>query len=172
MKKLCLLLAPILLFLSCGKDDGPAIDLMWVPIDFTIPAGTNPFETYHFYKKNLPTGYFNALAAKGIDPATVTGVRAASGVFNAEFADAQYKWLQEVSIIVYHEDSPTVDLEAFYQDVISVNSGNQLILNPSLADLSDFLKSDKISLDIAITPRGTTPESIPTHMNLAFRIKL
>ncbi len=173
MKKLLFLLSALLFLTFCNKsNDGPTLDLLLQPIEFTIPAGTNSFQTYHFYVKNVATNYFAALAAAGIDPEKVTGVQAASGIVEADFGDAEYKYLQEVSIKTYHEAAPTVDLEAFYQDIISVNAGNRLILNPSLADLSDFMKTDKVSFDIAVRPRGTTPESIPSRLIMAFKIKL
>lgn len=173
MKKLLLLAAPILLFSFCNKsDDGPSLDMVLPPLEFTMPAGTNNFQTYHFYVKNVPTSYFSLLAAAGKTTDDVRGVVASSGVMEADFASAEYKYFQEVSIKVYDEAAPNVDLEAFYQDIISVNAGNQLILNPSLADLSNFMKNDKVSLDIAIRPRGTTPESIPSHLTLAFKIKI
>ena len=173
MKKLLLLLLPIVLFTFCNKNnDGPSLDLQFLPICFEIPAGTNPFQTYHFYIKNVSTNYLPTLAAAGIDKSAVTGLKASSGVIDSDFATAEFKYFQEFSIKVYHESAPNVDLEAFYQDIISVNAGNQLILNPSLAELSEFMKTDKISLDIAIRPRGTTPESIPCCMRLAYKILL
>ena len=173
MKKLLLLVAPILLFSFCNKsDDGPTLDMILPPIEFTMPAGTDNFQTYHFYIKNVPTSYFSILAAAGKTTDDVRGIVASSGVMDADFADAEYKYYQEVSIKVYDEAATNNDLEAFYQDIISVNAGNRLILNPSLADLSGYLKNDKISIDIAIRPRGTTPESVPSHLTLAFKIKV
>lgn len=168
-----LLLLPVLLLDACKKkDDGPSLDMVLEPVSFVIPAGANAFETIHFLVKDRPTHFFEILDAAGIKPEQVTGMAGATATFEADFADAQYKYLYDVSIRVYKEPDSDDFVEAFYREPIPDNAGNTLGLIPSLANLDGFLKTDIVSFDIAILPRVTTPESIPTRLFMSYKIRL
>jgi hypothetical protein len=171
LKKIAFLLLPIVLFLSCGKDTGPSVNLLFLPIEFEIPAGTNPFQTYHFYIKNVPTQFAATLAASGFKVSDIKRIEGARAQFDADFADSEYKYFKSVSVRVYEEPNQIGFLEAFYQEPISISQGNFLPLNPSLANLDEYLKSESISFDIAIEPHSVTPESIPTRLTMVMRIK-
>jgi hypothetical protein len=171
LKKIAFLLLPIVLFLSCGKDDGPSIDLFFQPIEFEIPAGTNPFQTYHFYIKNVPTQFAATLAASGFKATDIKRIEGLRAQLDADFSDSEYKYFKAISVRVYQEPDQAGFLEAFYQEPISINQGNYLPLNPSLANLADFMKSEFVSFDIAVEPHSITPESIPTHLTMAMKMK-
>lgn len=158
-------------FFSCDKTpDRPSVDLPLRPIRFEFPAGSNPFNTYHFYVENVQTDILQVLALSGRKISDITEVRAIEGSFQADFADAQYRWFEEVSVRAYRGADRTNYLESFYLTPIRLDAGAQLQLLPSLADLKEFFQSDEVSFDIAIRPRGTTPESIPTQMLCTFKL--
>lgn len=168
-----LLLLSVLLLETCKKkDDGPSLNMVLEPISFEIPAGANPFETIHFLVKDRATHFFEVLDAAGIKPEQVTGIVAAAAHFEADFADADYKYFQEVSVSVYKEPDSEITREAFYREPIPLEQGNNLPLIPSAVNLDGFLKTDIISFDIAILPRAVTPESIPTRLYMSYKIRL
>jgi hypothetical protein len=155
--------------LACGKGEQDAVEIVFQPIRFEIPAGTNPFQTYHFYKTDIPTQFKNTLAARGIDPSQITKIEGFRAQFDADFADANYGILYEVSIRTYQEPNFEQYTEIFYQQPIPVNAGARLFLNPSLANVLTDVQNDVVSFDIAIRPGGITPAEIPTTLTMSLK---
>ncbi len=169
MKKLFFALIPFAFFACKKNDERSSILVPLRPVAFEFPSGSSPADTYHFYIENEATDVEDAIIAAGKTWADVSRIEGASAVIEADFLDAQFKWFDEVSMRFYATDQ-TNFLEAFYRYPVPVDAGNRLDLIPSLADLKGNMKPDEVSFDLAIRPRGVTPESLPSRFLGSVRV--
>ncbi len=164
-----LLLIPIL-FLSCKKEEniGPGFDLQFQQ-DFTVPPGINVFAVHHFYLKNLPTNFQDLLVRHNATADDIARIRTTKAVLSGVYGDANYDFVDQVSVKAYNLDNLNDNLEVAYRQPVPLEPGNVLPLIPSLADSKKFLSAERVNLDVALWIRNTTGDEIPTRLTLTLR---
>ncbi|MGI9159441.1 MAG: hypothetical protein ACR2K1_06785, partial [Saprospiraceae bacterium] len=142
-----LLLLFLLLSASCKKkeDTRPGFDLQY-QTQFDIPAGLGPFVVHHFYLKNIPTRFEQTLLQNGKLKDEIAAVLTTQANLGGIFGDADFEFIEQISVKVYNETDPIGAIEAAYRFPVPLDPGNNLPLIPSLADLKDILEEPRFSL--------------------------
>lgn len=160
----------LLSFAGCKKDDdlGPGFDLNYNQ-QLVIPAGIGGFDVHHFYLKNIPSRYLSTLQQQGKTDADITGVLTAQAELNGIFGDADFSFVDQVSVRIYHESDPTDYVEIAYRQPVPLDPGNRLPLIPSLADAKRFVSADRFSLDVVLWLRNTTVDNTEAQLSLTLK---
>lgn len=173
MKKLRtpgLLFLLLLAFAGCKKDEEvtPGFDLVYNQA-FDIPAGIGNYAVHHFYLKNIPSRYAQALVQQGKTDADVKGIITTSAVLSGVYGDADFSFVDQVSIRVYHESDPNDYIEVAYRQPVPLDPGNTLPLLPSLANSKRLVSDDRFSVDVVLWLRSTTVDNTQAQLNLQFK---
>ena len=157
------------LLTGCRKEDSrPGFDFQ-IRQDFTIPAGIGVFQVHHFYLRNIPTRMAQLLDQRNLKPEDITGMLTNQGALTGIFGDANFDFIDQISVRVYEDARPQNFLEAAFRQPMPLDPGNEVALIPTLADLSKFLNADQVSVDVALWLRRTTTEETLARLDLQFR---
>ncbi|MEM1320118.1 MAG: hypothetical protein AAGG75_07650 [Bacteroidota bacterium] len=171
LKKLLLLLLPALFLSNCGKDE---VFLFEVPyeIQFTIPAGLNPFETHIFETTMIATRLDSLLVFNGLPWEEVESIKPRSASINTIFANSSYDFIRETSIEVFDANDPVrVWREVFYREEVPFNTGNRLDYLASLEDVKDFMDDGVFNIRVRLLLREIPPEFIETRLQFNLGVK-
>jgi len=165
-----MLLPLLLLSASCKKkeDTRPGFDLQY-QTQFDIPAGLGPFVVHHFYLKNIPTRFEQTLLQNGKLKEDIAAILTTQANLSGIFGDADFAFIEQISVKVYNETDPIGAIEAAYRFPVPLDPGNNLPLIPSLADLKDILEEPRFSLDVALWLRKTTQIETSVRLDLQFK---
>lgn len=163
-------LLALLTISACKKDTdlGPGFDLRYNQ-QFEIPAGIGGFVTHHFYLQNIPSRYVQTLDQQGKTDADVTAILTTSAALTGLFGDANFDFIEQVSVRVFHEDDPSNYIEVAYRYPVPLEPGNSLPLIPSLADSKRFVSADRFSVEVVLWLRNTTVDNTPVVLDLQFK---
>jgi hypothetical protein len=154
---------------GCAKDNNlPGFDLVYRQ-QFEIPAGIGVFDVHHFYLRNLPSRFTDALTTQGKTNADITGVITAQASLTGLFGDANFNFVEQVSVRIYQESKPTDYVEIAYRLPVPLEPGNRLDLIPSLADSKRFVQNERFSLDVVFWLRRITQERTPVQLDLQLK---
>lgn len=157
-------------FLSCkDKEEIPGFDLFYQR-DFSMPAGMGIFDVHHFYIRNIPTQMEEKLAQNNLTQADVSKVLTTKASLDGVFGDANFDFIEQVSVRVFDEDDPNKFLEIAYRQPVPLEPGNSLPLIPSLADSKKFFQASRVSLDVAVWVRKTSTQETQTRLSLQMRV--
>lgn len=164
------LLLLLLLSASCKKkeDTRPGFDLQY-QTQFDIPAGLGPFVVHHFYLRNIPTRFEQTLLQNGKLKEDIAAILTTQANLGGIFGDADFEFIEQISVRVYNETDPNGAIEAAYRFPVPLDPGNNLPLIPSLADLKDILEEPRFSLDVALWLRKTTQIETSVRLDLQFK---
>lgn len=173
MSKIFTRLALILLATSlvgCKKDNdlAPGFDMIYQE-QFGIPAGLSDFVVHHFYFENIPSRYATLLAENGKTDAEIKAILTVESELSGVFGDANFEFLEEVSVRVFPEGKPNSYLEFAYRYPVPLNPGNQLPIIPGLADVKTYLKEERFGIDLALRLRRPTPDATDAKLSVRFR---
>ncbi|MCW5922975.1 MAG: hypothetical protein KIS77_11560 [Saprospiraceae bacterium] len=165
-----MLLGCLLLGLSCDKnEDVPAGHDLLFQQDIFIPAGIGAFDVHHFQIKNIPTRYDQALELNGKKSEDISRVLTLQSTMAGVFGDADFAFIDQVSLRVFDASDPTDFVEIAYRYPMPLNPGNNLPLIPSLADSKRFFEKSHISLDLVLWLRNTTQTETDVRLSLQMR---
>lgn len=160
----------LLTLLSCRKEEEiPGFDLFYQR-DFSMPAGMGIFDVHHFFIRNIPTQIEEQLTRNNLTQADITKVLTTKASLDGVFGDANFDFIEQVSVRVFDEDNPANFLEIAYRQPVPLQPGNTLPLIPSLADSKKFFQASRISLDVAVMVRKTSVQETLTRLSLQMRV--
>jgi hypothetical protein len=162
-------LAAVCSFVSCKKEELPPGFDMLFERDFSIPAGIGIFDVHHFYIRNVPTQIQEQLTRNGLKMSDIKRVITTKASLDGTFGDADYAFIEEVSVRAFDEDDETKFIEVAYRQPVPLDPGNSLPLIPSLADSKSFFTASRVSFDISLRIRVTTSQELDTRISLQMR---
>lgn len=171
MKKYLLLLLPVLLFSNCQKEEPFLFEIPYV-IDFDIPAGLGTFDTHIFEFTGIPSRINGVLAQQNIAVEDISRINARLGRFTAIFSGPTYNFIREVIVEVYDTQNQNTNArEVFFRNQIPLNNGDQLILDPSLPDVQEFLLKDNFNIRIELRLQSISPTLVETKFEFSFAVR-
>lgn len=168
-----LLLSPLLLlFFGCPNDRGEQLfELIYEPIDFTLPAGQPAFQSFVFAREAVPTRYDFILQNNNIAPDEVDEV---SGLFaritSLDGQDfAQLRGV-ELRLCPVNQDLGCNQFDILFS-VDDLFRRRDLIinLNPGLRNFKELFQNEFVRLELVFTSGETTTQSIDCRLEWSVR---
>ena len=152
--------------IRCENNTEPLF-IMELEADFDIPPGLNSFDTHYFFIRNVPTRIRNYLGP-GLDIDMIEEILPNRAELNARFTNIDWAIVREIVIHAIPESNPAVSREIFYQTRINLDNVKELKLFGSLPNVRDILLQDRMTLEIRLNFRRTTPVEIESRLTMNF----
>ena len=149
------------------SDNREPLFVMEMEVDFVIPPGLNSFDTHYFIIPNVPTRIQNYLGTTRNKEAIIE-VLPNRAELNGLFGGIDWGIVQEVVIHAVPQNNPQLSREIFYQDRINFDNVKELRLFGSLPNVRDILLEDRMTLEIRLNFRRTTPIEIESRLTMNF----
>jgi len=166
MKKILFFLCLPLLFFACG-DNSPSLNMTYQQ-DFEIPAGLNTFDTHVFTLNNIPTNKIAFFTGNGIEETDITEIAPVEGELRVSFGQEDLFFVREVVVEIFTTDNPT-GKEIYFREQVPFDTGQSILLIPSLPKVTDILTEDRFSVRIELLFRAIPPSFIEARLNMVFR---
>jgi hypothetical protein len=173
MKYFTWFLFALLLVTGCTKDRLPVrFQMAYLNKTIEIPAGLNVFQTHYFTIHNINSQIDAYLDANNISREEIDNILPSSCTLTNISSNGSYNFIDEVLVRIYDPSDPEVKFEIFYNDIVDLNAGSNLILFPNENNVKDFLTSDDFSLEIVLRRLRDSPtEFITTRVDLRFDVR-
>jgi len=165
-----LVIALVLTFFSCQKNDEVLFALPLPLLNLTIPAGINPVEAQYFNIDSVPTNLFNVANARNIDLGSVQQVIPATATLRSIFG-TDYSFAFEVTIQLCEvgDKSPNCGREIFWRQPVPENIGSFLEFVPNENNVKDALEEELVNIQVKIAQlRSTSPAFIESELLIEF----
>ena len=166
MKKILFFSCLSILFFSCG-DNSPSLNMNYQQ-DFEIPAGLNTFDTHVFTLNNIPTNKDAFFSANGIEETDITEIAPVEGELRVSFGQEELFFVREVVVEIFTTDNPT-GKEIYFREQVPFNTGQSILLIPSLPKVTDILTEDRFSVRVELLLRDIPPSFTEARLNMVFR---
>lgn len=151
---------------GCTKMDDQFLFRLEYDQFVAIPAGLNTIETYTFILKDIPTNYQILLQTNNLSDAAVHSINPGSIRLTDELNQLDFSRFEKVSLLASTGDFKN-EKEIGYQEVIPLNSSNQLQLFPTLVDARDIFTGSAFNLRLKVKLRGFLSSSSNVRLRLA-----
>lgn len=167
--RISVLLFVLLTSFSCRKnDDRVRFDMLYPEVYFTIPAGLNPFLIHFIELRDLPVNRAFYFDLNKVTDSTQVRIVPRSARIGSLFADVDFEFVERISILVADAEKPDQFYEIYYRDPVPLNIGPFLDLVPTLLDLQQVVKSDRIHLRIRMQLRAPSPVFVESRLDYSF----
>lgn len=163
MKKLFLLLLPVLMFSNCGKELETLADLSYT-VQFEIQAGLNPFTIWELPINNIPNNNNSFLNAANVSPEEIERIVGKTGIMSTVFSGANLDFIQNITVEIFSDD-PDDATEILYRDQVNENTENEVGLNASLPNVQRHLMDETFGIIITIRPRRSATQTIDARLD-------
>ena len=151
---------------NCGSEEEPLF-ILQTEADFIIQPGLNTFDTHYFVIRDVPTRIGNYFSGS-IGPSDIGRMLPNRAELNAQFNNIDWALVAEVSIWMVSQSDPDLRKEVFYNDRIQFNDVNELRLLSSLSEVKDILLEDRVTIEVRLNFRRTTPIEIESRLTMNF----
>ena len=136
-------------------------------LEFTVPAGLNPFDKHFFLIREVPSNLVNLKTQFGIEEGQALIIRPTQAIMTTQFQDLDLDFIDEVEISVFEED-PDADQIAFLTDQVPFNAAKNIVIIPFDTDFAHQLETGMVNYKVSIRLRATTPSAFTSVINLTY----
>ncbi len=146
---------------SCEKEPELFFQVPVRGLEFTIPAGANPFEAQYFNFDSIPIANLVYGASGSVDPAAVPSIRPLRAGVEAFFGNVDYDFIQEISVTLcpVGVKTPNCGREIFWRSPVPFNNGPILDLIPNENDVKDEVLEDYVNIQFKIVRLRESPNT-------------
>ena len=155
-------------FNSCANTPEPLFT-MRMEADIVIPAGLNSFDTHYIYVRDVPTRINNYITGS-FDRDGIEQVYPDQAVLSSLFVSIDWAIIREISIRAISSSDPTINEEIFYHNRITNSSVKELPLLSSLPNVKDILLQDRVTLEVRLNLKSSTPAEIESRLTMNFAV--
>ena len=162
-----------LLITGCTKDRLPVrFQMAYLNKTIEIGAGLNVFQSHYFTIHNINSQIEDYLDAQNITVGEIDNILPRTCTFTNISSNSSYNFIDEVLIRIFDPADPDTKYEIFYNDIVDINTGAELVLFPNENDVKQFLTKDNFSLEIVLRRLRDSPtEFIRTRIDLRFDVR-
>jgi len=166
IRHISFLVLVILCLGSCSKNQ--ALFTIDSYLDVTLIAGTSSLTVWG-YEKEVVFPYSLQLEAFGKENADIMSINSSYGlVYPKNGSGLDLTFINEMVVNVLNPDNLEQSKEVFYYDQQNFNRITQIELFPSLPDIQDFVKNDRIILQVEFIFNTPPPQTFDMAMELEF----
>ena len=157
------------LILSCEKEAVIRYEGR-MQAEFTIPLGLNTIETHYFTIQNVPTFFIQNANNFKVDTASIQNIQASKGLLRATFNDAEFDFIERVSVYAVSTSDPSLKREMYYLDFSPINTGKELKMLSSTTNIKDIMTEENINIEIRLNFRRFPPGNIRTKIEFGYAV--
>jgi hypothetical protein len=160
--------------LSCNRDNNSFLfEIPFPNLDFTIPAGLNPLDTWYFNIDNVPTNALALFSANGIDTASVRSLVPNTARMLSLFNNVDYDFVYEIAVHLCEQgdQTPRCGKEIFYRFPLPNNPGPFVDLVPNPVEVGSLILKDKVNVQVVLRFISPPPQFVETRLDLGFVVK-
>lgn len=165
---LFLLILTSITFNSCDNTPEPLFT-MRLEADMVIPAGLNSFDTHYLYIRDVPTRIANYFSGP-FNEEGIEQVYPEQAVLSSLFVAIDWAIIREISIRAISSSDPSINEEIFYHNRITNSQVKELPLLSSLPDVKDILLQERLTLEVRLNLRNSTPAEIESRLTMNFAV--
>lgn len=172
MNRLLLILCCVLLAFGCRNDTGETLfQISYQPIDFSLPAGWPPFQSFVVSMGVLNSQYSSALSGANVSRDEVDEV---SGLFArvSSLSGEDFRQLRDVDLRICPSDQQNGCTEfdiLFSIDDLFNRRDVILNLNPGLRNFKDLVETGNFQAEIVFNFAEISSQSIDCRLEWAIR---
>lgn len=137
---------------------------------FIIPLGLNTVETHYFPVYDVPTYYLLNASRFNVDTATIQNIQASKGLLRAKFNDAEFDFIERISVYAVSKKDPTFKREMYYLDFNPINTREELRMLSSTSQLKQIMSEEFIDLEIRLNLRRFSTSNIETIIDFGYAV--
>ncbi len=168
MKKISLLLLLSFVFNNCGKELVTIADLPHAT-QFEIPVGLNPFTIWELTIEDIPNERLARLGAANVTEEEVEKIVGKSGRLSTIFSGINLDFIQEITIEIFSDNMEDAT-EILYREQVREDTGEAIVLNPSIPDVSRHLEGETFGIIVKIRPRRSATQNIPMQLDFTLGV--
>jgi hypothetical protein len=140
--------------------------------NIVISAALNPFESQYYIFRDIPTDIDEYIRINNINRSDITSILPRSCTLRNISSNTGLNFLEEVLIRIYDPNDPDLKYEIFYNDIIPLNAGREIVLYPNERDVKDYLFSDFYTIEIVLRRfRDAPTENIDARIDFSFDVR-
>lgn len=169
MKNIVAVFCIIFFLSSCDKVENIAFEGR-TQGEFVIPLGLNTIETHYIIVRDVPTFYMQNVERFKLDTTNIKSIQASKGLLRAKFNDAEFDFIERISVWVVSQTDPTFKREMYYLDFNPINTREELRMLSSSTELKKILNTELIDLEIRLNLRRFPASNIKTIIDFGYAV--
>lgn len=172
MRKFGIITLLVSLLLSCTKDEGEVLfEMVYPNFEVSIPPGLGTLSSHVLNISNIDTNIDFFLNNAGITAEQLNTISPARATLTS-LDGFDFDIIDEISIRICDPQDINCNLEIFYLDNIPFNIGAELRMQPTLADVKQFLTLEQFRIELVIVQlRDITPILIESELDISFEAR-
>jgi hypothetical protein len=138
--------------------------------EFIIPLGLNTVETHFITVKDVPTFFRQNAERFNVDTTNIKNVQASKGLLRAKFNDAEFDFIERISVWAVSQKDPNFKREMYYLDFNPLNTREELRMLSSTSELKQILNNDFINLEFRLNLRRFPTSNIRTIFDFGYAV--
>lgn len=175
VKRIALLLLPVLMSVSCEKEDPNLFKINIPNLRFQVDPTIQPPFTYYLPINDVRTNAITTISAHGLDTASIRSIRPTRASVSVVFDDADFDFIDALSVRIcpLGVNTENCGREVFYRDPVPFKPGSELTLIPSnIDDISDYLLSEKVNVQVKLERlRGYPQKTFTIRLDMEFGVR-
>lgn len=148
----------VLFLAGCGSTEEP-VDLVAGEVRLVLPAGLNTIETHFIIERDVINLIDNTLTSNGLQADQVTQILPNRATLTSRDG-TPLNFINEISVRAVSKADPDNSVEMFYLDFVQFNEDEEIVMLPSIADLSSILLDSRYDIEFQVTLRQFAPQTI------------
>ncbi len=149
-----------LFFLIGCRDNPQELFSITNEAEFTVPAGLDNINTHIFVINNLPSTLDAGAAQNGFSLEQIARVNSSTAEIRGTFEMPNYSNVLRVAVNLIDPTGEFPKREIYFQEAIQINHEGPLQLFGSLSDVKDLLSKETHSIEIELTFRSPTTQTL------------
>lgn len=138
--------------------------------EFEIPLGLNTIETHYILVRKVPTFFIYNAQRFNADTSSITNIQASKGLLRAKFGDAEFDFVERISVWAVSIKNPNLKREMYYLDFNPLNTREELRMLSSTSELKQIMKEEFIDIEIRLNLRRFPSSNIRTVIDFGYAV--
>lgn len=169
MKHLIIIVISIFFMTSCEKEEAIKYEVR-TEAEFIIPSGLNTIETHYITVREVPTFFLLNAQRFNIGSSTSFRIQASKGLLRAKFNDAEFDFVERISVWAVSRSDPSLKREMYYLDFNPLTTTSELRMLSSTTELSQILRDEFIDLELRFNLRRFPFTNIRTVIDFGYAV--
>ncbi|MBK8624583.1 MAG: hypothetical protein IPN86_03075 [Saprospiraceae bacterium] len=161
----------LIIFMSSCEKEEPIKFEGRMDAEFVIPLGINTVETHYITVRDIPTFFLQNAENFKLDTSNIRNIQASKGSLKAKFNDAEFDFIERISVWAVSRSNPNLKREMYYLDFNPLDTREELRMLSSTSQLYEIIREQSIDLEIRLNLRRFPTSNIKTIIDFGYAVK-